>query len=95
MPITRDDVRRSALLARLSLTPAEEERFTADLSHILDAFTTLQALPTEDVEVMRPLDSELAPLRDDVVTNPPAADALLAGAPDLHGRLFHVPKIIE
>ena len=47
MAITRDDVRRTALLARLALTPEEEERFTADLNHILDAFTTLQALPAE------------------------------------------------
>ena len=95
MAITRDDVRRTALLARLALTPEEEERFTADLNHILDAFTTLQALPTEGVEVMRPLDTELAPLRDDAARNPPADDALLAGAPDRHDRLFHVPKIIE
>ena len=95
MAITRDDVRRTALLARLALTPEEEERFTADLNHILDAFTTLQALPTEDVEVMRPLDTDLAPLRDDAAANPPADEALLAGAPDRQGRLFHVPKIIE
>lgn len=95
MAITRDDVRRVANLARLHLAPEEEERFTADLNHILDAFTTLQALPTEGVEVMRPLDTELAPLRDDVAANPPADEALLAGAPDRHGRLFHVPKIIE
>ena len=95
MAITRDDVRRTAVLARLALTPEEEERFTADLNHILDAFTTLQALPTDDVEVMRPLDTELAPLRDDVAANPPADEALLATAPDRHGRLFHVPKIIE
>lgn len=95
MAITRDDVRRTALLARLTLTPEEEERLTTDLNHILDAFTTLQSLPTDDVEVMRPLDTDLAPLRDDAVANPPADEALLAGAPDRHGRLFHVPKIIE
>ena len=95
MAITRDDVRRTALLARLSLTSTEEDRLTADLNHILDAFTTLQALPTAGVEVIRPLDRDIAPLRDDTVSNPPADDALLAGAPDLHGRLFHVPKIIE
>jgi aspartyl-tRNA(Asn)/glutamyl-tRNA(Gln) amidotransferase subunit C len=93
--ITRDDVRRTAHLARLQLTAEEEERFTADLNHILDAFTTLQALPTQGVEIMRPLDSEIAPWRDDAATNPPGDDALLAGAPERHGRLFHVPKIIE
>jgi Asp-tRNA(Asn)/Glu-tRNA(Gln) amidotransferase C subunit len=33
--------------------------------------------------------------RDDAVTNPPATDALLAGAPARNGRFFRVPKIIE
>jgi aspartyl-tRNA(Asn)/glutamyl-tRNA(Gln) amidotransferase subunit C len=93
--ITRDDVRRTAHLARLQLTAEEEERFTADLNHILDAFTTLQALPTAGVDIMRPLDDRIAPWRDDAVTNPPGDEALLAGAPERHGRLFHVPKIIE
>ena len=95
MAITRDDVRRTALLARLALTPAEEDRLATDLDHILDAFTTLQALPTAGVAVMRPLDRDIAPLRDDAVVNAPGDDALLASAPDVHGRLFHVPKIIE
>lgn len=95
MAITRDDVRRTAHLARLQLTAEEEERFTADLNHILDAFTTLQALPTAGVDIMRPLDDRIAPWRADAVTNPPGDDALLAGAPERHGRLFHVPKIIE
>jgi len=93
--ITRDDVRRVAALARLQLTPDEEDRFTADLNHILDAFTTLQQLDTSEVELMRPLDTEIVPPRDDVVLNPPAGDELLANAPDRHDRLFHVPKIIE
>jgi aspartyl-tRNA(Asn)/glutamyl-tRNA(Gln) amidotransferase subunit C len=93
--ITRDDVHRVANLARLHLTSEEEDRFTADLNHILDAFTTLQALETTGVDVMRPLDTVAAPPRDDAATNPPGNDALLAGAPDRHGRLFHVPKIIE
>lgn len=95
MAITRDDVRRVAGLARLQLTAEEETRFTDDLNHILEAFTTLQALDTTGVEVMRPLDSPPAPLRGDAATNHPADDALLAGAPDRQGRLFHVPKIIE
>jgi len=36
-----------------------------------------------------------AAFRDDAVTNPPATDALLAGAPARDGRFFRVPKIIE
>lgn len=95
MAITRDDVRRVAQLARLALTDEETERFTADLAHILDAFTALEALDTSGVGVMRPLDATAGVPRPDDVTNAPGDEALLAGAPDRHGRLFHVPKIIE
>jgi aspartyl-tRNA(Asn)/glutamyl-tRNA(Gln) amidotransferase subunit C len=34
-------------------------------------------------------------LRDDVVTNQPDPEALLANAPDRDGTFFKVPKIIE
>ena len=46
MAITRNDVRQVATLARLRLTPDEETALAADLGHILDAFTRLQALDT-------------------------------------------------
>jgi aspartyl-tRNA(Asn)/glutamyl-tRNA(Gln) amidotransferase subunit C len=93
--ITRDDVRRVAALARLRLEPAEEERLATDLDRILDAFATLRALDTTGIEPARALVGATTPLRDDVVTNPPATDELLATAPAREGRYFRVPKIIE
>lgn len=95
MAITRDEVRRTATLARLRLEPGEEEQLTADLAHILDAFERLQAVDTSGVEPTAHIDHVGAPLRDDVVTNGPAGEALLAGAPAREGRRFRVPKIIE
>ena len=95
MPITRDEVRRVATLARLRLEPAEEERLTADLAHILDAFVRLQALDTTGVEPTAHVEDTGAGLREDAITNPPAGDALLANAPARDGRFFRVPKIIE
>ncbi len=95
MAITRDDVRRVAALARLRLEPADEERLTADLDHILDAFVRLQALDTRDVPPTAHLEDAGAPLRADEVTNPAGAAALLAGAPAREGRHFRVPRIIE
>lgn len=95
MAITRDDVRQVATLARLRLTPDEEAGLTADLAHILDAFTRLQALDTTGVDPTAHVEDFGAPMRDDVVKNPPAGEALLANAPARDGRLFRVPKIIE
>jgi aspartyl-tRNA(Asn)/glutamyl-tRNA(Gln) amidotransferase subunit C len=84
-----------AALARLRLTAAEEERLTADLGHILDAFAKLQALDTTGVPPARALAEPATPLRDDAVTNAEATDELLANAPAPEGRYFRVPKIIE
>jgi aspartyl-tRNA(Asn)/glutamyl-tRNA(Gln) amidotransferase subunit C len=93
--ITRDEVRRVAALARLRLAPDEEKRLTADLDHILDAFTRLRALDTTDVPPTTHVEDFGAPLRADEVTNPAGDEDLLANAPARDGRLFRVPKIIE
>jgi len=93
--ITRDEVRRVAALARLRLEPAEEERLTADLDHILEAFERLRALDTSAVPPTAHVEDFSACLRADEVLNPPADEALLANAPARDGRLFRVPKIIE
>jgi len=93
--ITREEVERVAALARLRLEPAEVERLTADLGHILDAFTRLGQLDTTGVEPTAHVEVLDAPLRADEVTNPPAGDEALANAPARDGRRFRVPKIIE
>ena len=67
MAITRDDVRRVAALARLRLEPAEEERLTTDLDHILEAFVLLQRLDTSAVPPMAHVDDFGARLRADEV----------------------------
>ena len=95
MAITRDEVRRVAALARLRLEPAEEERLTADLDHILEAFARLSTLDTSAVAPTAHIEEDRPAFRDDVVANPPATDALLANAPARDGRFFRVPKIIE
>jgi len=93
--ITREDVRRVAALARLCLEPADEERLTADLDHILEAFARLRALDTTDVAPTAHVEDFGALLRDDEATNPPAGEEALANAPARSGRHFRVPKIIE
>ena len=95
MPITREEVRRTALLARLSLTETEEVELTVQLDHILEHFQRLNDLDTAAVEPtahIAPIDT---PFRDDVVRNQPNTDELLANAPARDGNYFRVPKIIE
>jgi aspartyl-tRNA(Asn)/glutamyl-tRNA(Gln) amidotransferase subunit C len=93
--ISLDQVRHVAELARLQLTPAEEERLQADLSAILDYVAKLDELDTSAVEPTAQVGEAGTPFRDDVVTNRPAPEDMLANAPARQGTLFKVPKIIE
>ena len=95
MSISRDEVRRIALLARLSLTDVEEEELAGQLSHILEHFQRLAELDTEGVEPT----AHIAPMepayRDDAALNQPDPERWLANAPGRDDAFFKVPKIIE
>ena len=100
MAIDRAQVRHVALLARLELSPAEEEQFAAQLSHVLGYIETLLAV---DVSQVAPLsfagdapaqEAELA-LREDLVVNGLLREEALAGAPARDERSFLVPRILE
>lgn len=95
MPISLDEVRRVAALARLRLEGDEEHRLAAELGAILEAFERLQQLDTTGIEPTAHVEEFATQLRADEVTNPPADEALLANAPARDGRRFRVPKIIE
>jgi aspartyl-tRNA(Asn)/glutamyl-tRNA(Gln) amidotransferase subunit C len=95
MPIARDEVRRIAVLARLSLTDAEEGELTGHLSHILDYFERLGELDTSGVEPTAHITPMEPALRDDVALNDRDPERWLANAPARDGRFFKVPKIIE
>lgn len=95
MPITREEVRRIALLARLYLSEAEEAQMTGQLDHILEHFQQLNDLDTESVEPTAHITPMDTPFRDDVAANRPNTDEWLANAPSRDGNFFRVPKIIE
>jgi aspartyl-tRNA(Asn)/glutamyl-tRNA(Gln) amidotransferase subunit C len=48
--LDREQVHKVALLARLELTPDEEEQYAKQMSSILDYFEQLSELDTKDVE---------------------------------------------
>ena len=93
--ITLEQVRHVALLARLRLSSAEEEALRADMDEMLAYVDKLNELDTKDVAPTTQVGEAGMPMRDDEVTNPPAADAMLANAPSRDRNYFKVPKIIE
>ena len=95
MKLTRADVQRVAVLARLRLTEAEVNDLTAQLDAILAYMDKLNEIDTSDVEPFSYATDSTNAFREDKVTNQPDADALLATAPDRDGTFYKVPKIIE
>jgi aspartyl-tRNA(Asn)/glutamyl-tRNA(Gln) amidotransferase subunit C len=95
MKLTRDEVQRVAVLARLRLTPKEETQLTEQLDHILAYMEKLAELDTSNMEPFSHAVDAVNVLREDQVTNRSNADALLANAPDRDNSFFRVPKIIE
>jgi aspartyl-tRNA(Asn)/glutamyl-tRNA(Gln) amidotransferase subunit C len=93
--ISLQDVEHVARLARLELSAAEKERMRTELDGILSYIDKLRALDTSGVEPT----SHAVPLtnvmRDDTERPSLPQEDMLANAPDRHGELFRVPKIIE
>lgn len=95
MKLTREEVQRIAVLARLRLTSEEETQLTEQLDHILAYIEKLDELDTSNVEPFSHAVDTVNVLREDKVTNLPDAEAVLANAPDRDNTFFKVPKIIE
>lgn len=92
--IDRDQVQKVAHLARLQLTPDEEEKFTTQLNDILDYFEQLSELDVSNVPpTTRAIDVSNV-VRPDAHQPSPAREALLDNAPDRDGDFFKVPKIV-
>lgn len=95
MKLTREEVAKAALLARLRLTSEEQEQLTGQLDKILQYMEKLDQLDTANVEPFTHAVDTVNALREDKILNRPAIDALLANAPERDGGFFKVPKIIE
>jgi len=93
--ISLEQIRHVATLARLALTAEEEHAMTETLDAILTYIDKLDALDTTDVEPTAHVLDLGTRWREDVVTNQPDADRLLANAPAREDDLFRVPRIIE
>jgi aspartyl-tRNA(Asn)/glutamyl-tRNA(Gln) amidotransferase subunit C len=93
--ISLEQVRHVALLARLELSPQDEERLRADMDEMLAYVDKLNELDTTNVAPTTQVGEAGMPMRDDEITNQPAAEAMLANAPSRDRGYFKVPKIIE
>lgn len=93
--LDKEQVRKVAHLARLALTPEEEEQFATQLSSILDYFEQLSELDVTDVPpTTRAIDVSNITRADKLETYGDR-NAILESAPEQDGDFFKVPKILN
>ncbi len=95
MKLSYEQVKHIARLARLGLSEVEIERFSLQLSNILENFEILKEVDTADV----PSATQTVPLQnvfreDKVAKSYPQAE-VLANAPDEEENCFKVQAILE
>ena len=95
MSLSREDVAKVALLARLRLGVGELEMFTGQLNGIVDFVAQLQELDTTNVEPLAHGVEVRNVFRDDVRgPSLPRAQAL-ANAPQRNDEGFLVPAVLD
>ena len=94
MAITRNEVLHLAKLANLEFNEEEIDRFTRQISSILDYVARLNELDTSAIEPTTSIESGSLALRDDVLVASIPREEALANAPESDGIHFKVPKVI-
>lgn len=95
MALTRTEVERIAHLARLHLSPAELDRYGAQLDAILGYVETLGKLDLAGVEPTAGVSDRTDRTRPDTPAASLTPDDLAAIAPEFRAGSVRVPKILE
>lgn len=97
MPIDRATIVHVADLARIGLTDAEIERFTGQLSVVLDAVERLKTVDTSEISPTASTLPLVGVQRDDVIRPGLTMEDALANAPKggRDGEFFRVQEILE
>ncbi|MBS0472550.1 MAG: Asp-tRNA(Asn)/Glu-tRNA(Gln) amidotransferase subunit GatC [Proteobacteria bacterium] len=95
MTVGKDDVRKIAKLARLALDESRVEPMVGELNGIFQWVEQLNEVNVEGVPPLTSVVEQRLKMRDDVVTEGDAANALMANAPSGEDHFFVVPKVVE
>lgn len=88
-------VRRIARLARIGIDESDLPALQRELNGILGWIEQLNEVDIDDVEPMVGTGHAALRLRDDVVADGDAREAVLSNAPDAAGPYYTVPKVVE
>jgi aspartyl-tRNA(Asn)/glutamyl-tRNA(Gln) amidotransferase subunit C len=93
--ISRAEVEKVALLARLELSAAEIELLTTQMGEVLDYMNLLGEVNTDNVEPMAHALDLCDVFRDDTVRPGLERAAALQNAPRADGQCYLVPAVLE
>ena len=95
MTISRKDIEKVAVLARIRVDEAQISALEKDLGNILDLVDQLSAADTDSVEPMAHPLNAVQRLRADEVTETNQREAFQSIAPATENGLYLVPRVIE
>jgi aspartyl-tRNA(Asn)/glutamyl-tRNA(Gln) amidotransferase subunit C len=95
MALSRDEIRKVALLARLELTDGELDEQAKHFNDLLSQFEILQSLDVQDIEPTSHSIPLVNVLRADTARPSLTRDAALANAPESRDGCIVVPRIVE
>ncbi len=94
MKLSAEQVKKIALLARLEFSEADLEKYSGQLSAILDYVEKLNGLDVASIEPTAHAVSVSTPFREDTVVSFNGQEEAFAQAPDRDGNFFRVPKVV-
>ena len=95
MKLSREEVLHIALLARVGLTEAEVDKFSEQLSNILENFEILKQVDTTDIPPTAQSIALQNVLSDDETAPSLPLNDVLANAPQKDGDFFKVRAVLE
>jgi len=93
--ISRKDIEKVAVLARIRVDDEQVSALEKDLGNILDLVDQLSAANTDSVEPMAHPLNAVQRLRPDEVTEADQRESFQAIAPATENGLYLVPRVIE
>jgi aspartyl-tRNA(Asn)/glutamyl-tRNA(Gln) amidotransferase subunit C len=94
MPVTKEDIIRTARLARLELSPEQMEAMTQTLGKVFQYIDQLHEVDTTGVEPLHHVLDVYNVMDDDIPHQCLSREEALANAPDRTEEYFRVPRIV-
>lgn len=94
--LTNEDIKKVAKLARISISDAEVEKFSSEITNIMDWIDQLSEVDTEGVEPIAGVGGyTLRGREEDKVTDGGIQDKVLSNAPKSKFGCYVVPKVVD